>query len=169
MADETLNKDVSVWGIEQRIQSCGGVLVPKKITEDSLLSAALWSSLINQTAKRKNYNKKVLQMEKAKQLLFDCVKEMTINHPRKVDRQQGYKQFMGPEKLWKRTKEWSQRATGNETNLTKYLLNFDYLDSMNEWSEFKPQVREISVEIADAILERVNNDIVCEMIPILSK
>ncbi|KAJ1430368.1 hypothetical protein SESBI_07865 [Sesbania bispinosa] len=174
---ETLDKDVSVWGIEQRIRSCG-VLVPKKITEDSLLSAALWSSLIK-SAKRKelqgligtNVLKSRRVLHKTKQLLFDCMREITISHiPRKDDDEDSWKQFMGPERLgkviWERTKEWGQVAA-NETNLS-YLLSLDYLESLNEWSEFKPQVKGICVEIADAILEGVKDEIVSEMIEILS-
>lgn len=177
VTQETLNEDVSVWEIEQRIHSCG-VLVPKKITEDSLLSTALWGSLI-QTAKRdNNYTKEELReflghhdvskalkskrtLHKTRQLLFDCVREITIN----LSGQQGCKkQFVGPEKLgkiiWERTREWSQQAAGNETN---NVTNLDYLSSISEWSKFEPQVKDISVEIADAVLERVNNEIVAEM------
>lgn len=181
LADKTLNHDVS--RMEKRIRNCG-VVVPKKITEDSLLSAALWSLLI-QSAKRGNYNNMELReilgpnvsqilkskrvLHKTKQLLFDYVREITITFPTKDDRQQGCQQFMGPEELGKiiceRTKEWGQQA-GDETNLT-YLLTLDYLKSINEWSKFDQHVKDISVEIADAILERVNNEIVSDMIEIL--
>ena len=170
--------------MEERTRSCG-VLVPKKITEDSLLSAALWSLLI-QTAKRESYDytmelrellgpnvSQILKskgvLHKTKQLLFDCVREITITLPRKEDRERGYKQFMGPEELGRiiceRTREWGQQA-GDESNLT-YLLTLDYLNSMSEWSKFEQHVKAISVEIADAILERVNDEIVSDMIEIL--
>ncbi|XP_058781143.1 uncharacterized protein LOC131655266 isoform X2 [Vicia villosa] len=148
---ETLNKDVCVCG----------VVVPKKINEESLLLPAIFSSLI-QTAKRdqKNYTKQLRQilehkrvLHKTKKLLFDCVKEFTKNMKKK-----DCKKFMGAEKLgkiiWKRRKE----GGGNyETNITK-LLNLDHLDSMNEWSEFKTEIKDISFEIADAILERMMKD-----------
>ncbi|XP_061372031.1 uncharacterized protein LOC133314558 [Gastrolobium bilobum] len=171
---ETLTKDVS---------GCCGVLMPKKITEDSLLSAALWSSLI-QSSKRENYTMELRDLlgpnvsqvlkssrvlHKTKQLLFDCVREIAMNLPKKDDKQQVYKQILGPEELgkvlWKRTKDWGQHAA-DETNLT-YLLTLDYLDSINEWSKFKRQVKDISVQIADAILDRVNSEIVSEMIELL--
>ncbi|CAK8568395.1 unnamed protein product [Lathyrus sativus] len=143
---ETLNKDVCV----------------KKITEESLLSAAIFSSLI-QTAKRdqKNYTKQLRQilehkrvLYKTKKLLFDCVKEFTKNMKKK-----DCKQLMGGEKLgkiiWKRIRK---EGGGNyETNISN-LLNLDYLESMNEWSEFKTEMKDISIEIADAILERVMKD-----------
>ncbi|XP_027356935.1 uncharacterized protein LOC113866255 [Abrus precatorius] len=180
---KTLNKDVS--GMGHGISNCC-VLVPEKITEDSLLSAALWSSLIR-SAKREGGSKELRELLgpgpnpnvchvlksktllcKAKQLLFDCVREITMNVSRKDDRgqEQGYRQFREPEELgkliWERTK-WSEQGGKNETNLT-YLLTLDYLDSMDEWSELKPQVRHICVEIAGAILERVTGEIVSDMI-----
>lgn len=171
---ETLNKDVCVCG----------VVVPKKFTEESLLSAALFSSLIQTSKKDHNYTKELQEilghdvshhvmkskrvLHKTKRLLFDCVRELTKNLPEK-----DCKQFMGPEKLgkmlWERTKEWSSQRGGNyERNLSN-LLNLDYLDSINEWSEFKTEVKDISIEIADAILECVIRDVVvADMIEILS-
>ncbi|KAI5404136.1 hypothetical protein KIW84_051324 [Lathyrus oleraceus] len=148
---ETLNKDVRVCG----------VAVPKKITEESLLSAAIFSSLI-QTAKKdqKNYTKQLRQilehkrvLYKTKKLLFDCVKEFT-----KTMKKKDCKKLMGGEKLgkiiWKRREEGGGNYERNITN----LLNLDYLDSINEWSEFKTEMKDISIEIADAILERVMKD-----------
>ncbi|CAK8568394.1 unnamed protein product [Lathyrus sativus] len=144
---ETLNKDVCVCGMA----------VPK----ESLLSAAIFSSLIH-TAKRdqKIYTKQLRQilehkrvLYKTKRLLFDFVREFTKNMKKK-----DCKQLMGGEKLgkiiWKRRKE----GGGNyETNISN-LLNLDYLDSMNEWSEFKTEMKDVSIEIAEAILERVMKD-----------
>ncbi|CAL0327114.1 unnamed protein product [Lupinus luteus] len=169
LADRTLNHDVS--GKEKRIHSCG-VVVPKKITEESILSAALWS-LLTQSEKRENYSmelrenigcnvSKILKskrvLHKTKQLLFDCVREITITLPRKD---------YGPEELgkiiWQRTKEWSEKGAGDETNLT-HLLTLDYLNSINEWSKLEQHVKDVSVEIADAILDCVNDEIVSEMI-----
>jgi hypothetical protein len=154
---ETLNKDVC------------GVVVPKKITEDSLLSAALFSSLF-QTSKKdqKNYTKQLQEilghkkvLHKTKRLLFDCVRELTINLNRKDSK--GSSPEMLGKIIWERTKKWSQRGGNIETNLSN-LLNLDYLDSINEWSEFKTEVKDVSFEIADAILECVIKDeIVLEM------
>ncbi|OIW14920.1 hypothetical protein TanjilG_30639 [Lupinus angustifolius] len=178
----TLNHDVS--GKEKRIHSCG-VVAPKKITEESLLSTALWSLLTHST-KKENYSmdlrenlgsnvSKILKskrvLHKTKQLLFDCVREITITLPRKDYGQGGNKIFMGPEELGniicQRTKEWSKKGAGDETNLT-HLLTLDYLNSINEWSKFEQHVKDVSIEIADAILECVNDEIVSDMIEILA-
>lgn len=161
MTHETLDHDVCVWGKEQRT---------RKITEDSLLSAALWSSLIQSAKRSENYTKQlqgllgpnvsqVLKskrvLHETKQLLFDCVREITMSQ-KGCNKQMV--QFMGAENLgkvmWERTKEWC----GNES--------LD--DCVNEWSSklLKAQVMEICVEIADAILEGVNDEVVSEMIEI---
>ncbi|RDY03134.1 hypothetical protein CR513_13319, partial [Mucuna pruriens] len=163
----TLNQD----GREERVSNCC-VLVPKKMAEDSLLSVALWSSLI-QSAKREKCSKELRELlganpnvchvlksktllHKAKQLLFYCVREISINVSRKDCREQCLKQPQVLRKIiWDRTRELSE----NETNLTN-LLSLDWID---EWSEFKPQVRHICVEVADAVLERVIDQFVAEM------
>ncbi|TKY74952.1 hypothetical protein E2542_SST03717 [Spatholobus suberectus] len=179
----TMNQDVS--GMEERMSNCC-VFVPKRISDDSLLSVALWSSLI-QSVKREKCGKELGELlganpnvchvlksktllHKAKQLLFYCVREITINLSRKDCREQGFKQLIrGPDEPGKikqqRTRALGQVA-GNDTNLIN-LLTSDYLDSMDEWSEFKPQGRHICVEVADAVLERVTNEIVAEMIDVL--
>lgn len=182
MTHATMNQDVS--GMEERMSSCC-VFVPKKITEDSLLSVALWSSLI-QSAKREKCSKELREflganpdvchvlksktlLHKAKQLLFYCVREIStpINLSRKDCRQQQcLKQLTrGPEELGKIIWERTRELGGNETNLITKLLS---LDSMDEWSELKPQVRHICVEVAEAVLERLTYEIVEEMIQVLS-
>ncbi|KAL2346503.1 hypothetical protein Fmac_000503 [Flemingia macrophylla] len=162
-----------VSGMEERVNNCC-VLVPKKITEDSLLSVALWSSLI-QSAKRVKCRKELREilganpnvchvlksrtlLHKAKQLLFDCVREISTNVRRKGCREERcLKPLRGREEVgkitWKRTRE-----LGDVTNLSNLSL-----DSMDEWSELKPQVRHICVEIVDAVLEGETNEIVAEM------
>ncbi|CAJ2643869.1 unnamed protein product [Trifolium pratense] len=150
---ETLNKDVCVCGM----------VVPKKMTEDSLLSAALFSSIF-QTSK-KNYTKQLQEIlgHKTKRLLFDCVRELTIKLNRK-DCKGSSTEKLG-KIIWERTKKWSQRGGNFERN----LLNLDYLDSINEWSEYKTEVKDVSFEIADAILECVMKDeIVSEMFETLT-
>lgn len=159
--------------------------MPKKITEDSLLSAALWGLLI-QTTKTDNYSmmelreilgpnvSRVLKSKRAlhntKQLLFDCVREITVNFPGKHEEQIGYKQLLEAEELGNlichRIKEWGQQA-GHQTNLT-CLLTLDHLNSINEWSDLEPLIKDISFQIADAILERISNEIVSEMIGIFT-
>ncbi|KAI4337079.1 hypothetical protein L6164_015534 [Bauhinia variegata] len=179
--DETLDGDVR--RSEQRICSCG-VLLPRKMTEESLLSASLWGLLVHSAKKEgssvelremlgPNFSqvlksKRVLQQ--TKQLLFDCVRQITLSIPRKDKGHQGYKQFLGPEELGRlicaKTKEWGKQAS-DQTNLTN-LLTLDYLNSIDEWCDFQPHKNDISVEIADAIFERVSDETVSEIIEILA-
>nr|ACU23176.1 unknown [Glycine max] len=186
VAHATLNQDVS--GMEERRMNGCCVFVPKKITEDSLPSVALWSSLI-QSVKRERCSKELREflganpdvchvlksrtlLHKAKQLLFYCVREISTpkNLSRKDCRQkQCLKQLTrGPEELGKIIWERTRELGGNETNLITKLLSLEYLNSMDEWSELKPQVRHICVEVAEAVLERLTYEIVEEMIQVLS-
>ncbi|XP_028793626.1 uncharacterized protein LOC114761688 [Neltuma alba] len=169
---------------EQRILNCGEVVMPKKITEDSLLSAALWGLLI-QSAEGDGHSmdlqeilgtnvSQVLKSKRAlhttKQLLFDCVREIAASFPGTDEGQTGYKQLLGAEELGnlicQKTIEWGQQA-GDQTNLT-FLLTSDYLKSINEWGDFEPQVKDISFEVADAVLDCINNEIISEMLDIFT-
>ncbi|CAJ2643870.1 unnamed protein product [Trifolium pratense] len=127
------------------------------------IEAALFSSIF-QTSK-KNYTKQLQEIlgHKTKRLLFDCVRELTIKLNRK-DCKGSSTEKLG-KIIWERTKKWSQRGGNFERN----LLNLDYLDSINEWSEYKTEVKDVSFEIADAILECVMKDeIVSEMFETLT-
>lgn len=99
-------------------------------------------------------------------MLFDCVKDIAITLPTQDDRKKGNRKFMGPLQIGKvlpqRTKKWGQQV-GYGENLT-YLLTLDYLNSIMEWRRFEPHVKGISVEITDAILDSIHNEIVLEMI-----
>ncbi|CAJ1973491.1 unnamed protein product [Sphenostylis stenocarpa] len=178
VTDATLNQDVS--GMEERRSNCC-VFVPKKMTEDSVLSMALWSSLI-QSAKREEKCRKELReflgvnanvchvlksktfLHKLKQVLFYCVREISVNVSRKECREQRcLKESRGREELGKIIWEKTRELCGNETSRITNLLSLDYLDSMDEWGEFKPQVRHICVEIAEDVLERLTKDIVADM------
>ncbi|XP_020236130.1 uncharacterized protein LOC109815744 isoform X1 [Cajanus cajan] len=164
--------------MQQRIRSCG-VILPKNIREDSLLSAAIWSGLLDESITKGNCTRElgvllrrtndVSRMLKSKRVLhrikkmvFDCVKDIAITLPTEEDRTKSYKQVMGPPEIRQRTKEWDQQAFGggNRTN----LLTLDYLNSIMEWSNFEPHVKDISVEITDAILDNIKIEIVIEMI-----
>ncbi|BAT77938.1 uncharacterized protein HKW66_Vig0096690 [Vigna angularis] len=170
--EATLKQDVS--GMEERRSSCC-VFVPKKMTEDSVLSVALWSSLI-QSAKREKCSKELGELlgananvchvlksktllHKLKQVVFYCVREISVNVWRKECREhQCLKESRGREELGKIICVRTRELGGNERNRIASLLSLD------EWSEFKPQVRHICVEIADALLERLTMDIVAEMV-----
>ncbi|MED6130709.1 hypothetical protein PIB30_003287 [Stylosanthes scabra] len=145
-----LKEDVSGMMRERRIGNCG-VLAPKKITENSLLSAALWSLLI-QTAKNKSYGYRMELQEllgtkgvlhKTKQVLFDCVRE--------------------EQEL---ICEWGQQVGDETKSKVTNLLTLDYSKSMNDWSKFEQHVKAVSVEIAEGILEGVKDEIVSDMVQI---
>lgn len=173
-AEERVKEDVG------RIFNCGEVLMPKKVTEDSILSSALWGLMI-QSAHENGPSKdleeivgtnvsQVLKskraLHKTKQLLFDCVREIAASIPRTNEGQTGNcKQLLGAEELGnlicQNMKEWGQQA-GDKTNLT-HLLTSDYMKSIKEWSDFEPHMKDISFEVADAILDCINHEIVTDM------
>ncbi|KAH6796155.1 hypothetical protein C2S51_037141 [Perilla frutescens var. frutescens] len=107
-------------------------------------------------------NKRALQQ--TKQLLVDCVREV-IENQRKRDDEGGLqlKKILGAEELWKVVSEnvwlWSQEPI-HETNIV-HLLNSDFMASLEESKSASDQLKdEISLEIADAILEDIINEIV---------
>ncbi|KAK7383247.1 hypothetical protein VNO78_28921 [Psophocarpus tetragonolobus] len=176
------NVSEDVRRMQQRIRSFG-VIQPKKITEDSLLSAAILSSLLDQSIKKGNCTRElgvlipgtneVSQMLKSKRvlhrikkMLFDCVKDIAITVPTEDDRKKGYRQLMGPLEneniLRQRTKEWDHQAMGvaNPAN----LLTLDSLNSIMDWSKFESHVKDISFEVTDAILDNIKYEIVSEII-----
>ncbi|KAL3505040.1 hypothetical protein ACH5RR_034881 [Cinchona calisaya] len=108
-------------------------------------------------------NKKTVQQ--TGQLLFDCVREVVEKHKRDSSGQQ-IPQILGPEKLWelicKNIWLWSKESI-NETN-TNHLLHLDMLASDQEWGSFEQQMHEIDMQIADAILEDISNEIITDMI-----
>lgn len=147
---------------------------------ESLLSAAgRWGGLLEETKKKEEVvlpgTNDVSQMLKSKRvlhrikkMLFDCVKDIAISLPTEDDRKRGYRQFMGPLQIGKlirqRTNKWDQQGVAvGGANLT-YLLTLDYLNSLVEWKKFEPHVRDISIEITDAILDNILNEIVIEII-----
>lgn len=104
-------------------------------------------------------------MQQTKQLLFDCVKEVVEKH--KMDSpSQKIPQILGTEKLWELMCHniwlWSKESI-DETN-TNHLLHLDMLASAQEWSSFEQQMHEIGMQIADAILEDISNEIITKMI-----
>jgi hypothetical protein len=172
---ETVNEDVGE--MQQRVS------MPKKTTEDSLLSVAIMN-LLGVSMKREDCtnvlqeylpephvphvlkSKRVSHM--IKKLLFDCVGDINISLPSKVERNQVCRQSKGPIELEKLncqgTREWRQNI---EDGLMS-LLTIDYMDSIMEWSKFVPEVKDISFEITDAILDIMNNEIVSDMIGTLT-
>jgi len=170
--------------MQQRIQSGGGDIVAKKIRGESLLSAAGgWGGRVEETKKRGKCGSTrvvvrgtndVSQMLKSKRvlhrikkMLFDCVKDIAITLPTEEDTKRGYRQFMGPLQIGKllrqRTNKWDQQAVAlGGPNIT-YLLTLDYMNSIVEWKKFEPHVKDITIEITDAILDSIFNEIVIEI------
>lgn len=164
-AHETVNEDVE--GMQHRVESCG-VLMPKKITDDSLISVAVWN-LIAPSVKKEVCTEELQEVShNIKKQLFDCVRDGIMIFPTIDDRKQVCRQFMGPLKVGKlicqRTKEWGQQHKRDGVNLTHLLTMDDYLDSNIEWSKFETYFQDIGVEISDEILECMNNEIVSEII-----
>ncbi|KAL8490197.1 hypothetical protein ACS0TY_025929 [Phlomoides rotata] len=103
-------------------------------------------------------------MQQSKTLLVDCVREVIENQRRKDDKNgEQLKKVLGSDELWKLVCEnvwvWSQDSI-DETNILQ-LLHTDFMASEKEWSSaFEKQRNEVCVEIGDAILEAVINEII---------
>ncbi|KAK3231193.1 hypothetical protein Dsin_003074 [Dipteronia sinensis] len=164
-------------------KSC--IIVTKKISDDSILSASLWNLFFHSATEKPSSagaaelqdlirykstseflkSKRVLQQ--TKQLLFDCVREAveTQQHGKEKS-QQNRRENLGSELLGKliceKIKAW-KRQSGGRLNITKQLES-DYKDSAQEWNSFEPQIKDIAMEIGDAILEEIRDQIVTEMV-----
>ncbi|KAK2660096.1 hypothetical protein Ddye_006629 [Dipteronia dyeriana] len=160
-------------------------IVTKKISDDSILSASLWNLFFHtatekpssagaaeyQDLTRNNPNSGFLKskrvFEQTKQLLFDCVREAveTQQHGKEKS-QQNRRENLESELLGKliceKIKAW-RRQSGGRLNITKQLES-DYQDSAQEWNNFEPQIKDIAMEIGDAILEEIRDQIVTEMV-----
>ncbi|GER30033.1 RNA-binding (RRM/RBD/RNP motifs) family protein [Striga asiatica] len=111
-------------------------------------------------------NKRALH--ETKRLLIDCLREVIENH-RKIFEKKGrhqneqqLKRILGTEELWQLVCEnvwlWSKNSI-HETN-TLVLLNYDFLDSEEEWTSlFELQKEEIAMEIGEAILEGIISEL----------
>ncbi|KAK4859295.1 hypothetical protein QYF36_002909 [Acer negundo] len=165
-------------------KSC--IIVTKKISDDNILSASLWN-LYFPSAKEKpsstgaaelqdlvrykptsEFLKSKRVLQQTKQLLFDCVREAveTQQHGKEKS-QKNRKENLGSDQLvgkliCEKIKAW-MRQSGGRLNITK-LLESDYQDSSQEWNNFEPQIKDIAMEIGDAILEEIRDEIVTEMV-----
>ncbi|KAL1353583.1 uncharacterized protein [Arachis hypogaea] len=100
---------------------------------------------------RPNTSKKVVQ--KIKRLL--CARERDISIVAIPTKQEKVKQcYKGP--ICEGKKECGRQGAN--------LKTMDYLSSIDEWRNMEEQVKAISVEITDHILEGINNEIVLEFI-----
>lgn len=136
------------------------------VTDDTVLSACLWDSqelcAINPSSQHQR-SKRVLRQ--TKQLLFDCVREVVETNYSNDKKRKHSQEFLGSEEIGKlicdRISRW-ERQYGDEANITG-LINVGFLDSAEEWKDFKPQAMVIGVQIGDAIFEEVRNEIVTEL------
>ncbi|XP_050363072.1 uncharacterized protein LOC126781977 [Argentina anserina] len=152
---------------------------PDKVLEDSTLSASLWELLfypplekpkgisgVPKTVEpviRSNPSpqKSKRMLQQTRQLLFDCVREMTESHAKKMKAQKSTN-FLGAVEVGKLISEkllvWD-RQDGDESNVD-FLLDSDFLSSAEEWNSNEQEEREICYEIGDTILEEIIEDIV---------
>lgn len=142
-----------------------------------MLSASLWELLFHPPSEKPrgtcgvpdmlirsnpspHKSKRILQQ--TRQLLFDCVREMTETHAKKMKGDQNSRKFLGAEQLGKLIYEklriWDIQA-GDETNIN-FLLESDFLSSVEAWNCNEQQEREICCEIGDDILEEIIKEIV---------
>lgn len=110
-------------------------------------------------------NKRALEQ---KRLLVDCVREVIENERRRDDeRGKQLKRILGAEELWKVVCEnvwlWSQESI-HEKNIL-HLLRCDFMASLQEWDSASHQERdEVSIEIGDAILDDIINEILTNFV-----
>ncbi|XP_015576012.1 uncharacterized protein LOC8265258 [Ricinus communis] len=169
-------------------------LFPKKVTEDSILSASLRKVLFQSENQKKptlagvseiqelvqsnnnNASSRYLKsnssaLQQTRQLLFDCVREIVDNQERKEKPHQQQQEYLASEYLGKhvigdKIKCWGKQS-GEASNLAE-LLQSDLLDSVQEWNGFESQRREIGFEIGNAISEEMETEIIADMIDFLS-
>ncbi|KAF2324237.1 hypothetical protein GH714_011005 [Hevea brasiliensis] len=154
---------------------------PKKVTEDSILSASLWKILFHSATEKStlpgvseiqelvHYNlssqhlKSKSALQQTRQLLFDCVKEIVENQGRK-EKQQG--EYLEAEELGKligeKIKLWGKQS-GEESTFGEQM-EMEFRESAQEWSGYKAQRRKIGSIIGDAILEEISSEIVMDMV-----
>ncbi|CAK9143590.1 unnamed protein product [Ilex paraguariensis] len=163
---------------EESLKTC------KKEVDESIFSVSVSNLSFHSSSKRPNpscvgelqelvvsnhssqYTKNKRFLQQSKQLLFDCMREVVESHRGKDNRSLQFQQFLGPEELWNLLYEniwtWS-RLSIDETNIA-HLLNLDFLDSSEKWSDLEQQRREIGEQIGDTILEDITNEIVMDLI-----
>lgn len=153
-----------------------GIPLQKKVPEDSILSATLCELLLYSAATEKTSGIETAELQElvtfnpasqlliskrvihqTKQLLFDCVREVAEAHSKQDS-------HMGSEEA--RMLICEKEANGEEANLS-ILLNSDYLFSVAEWKDLKPQKQLIGTEIGEQALEEIINEVVTELIDYL--
>ncbi|KAL9244124.1 hypothetical protein vseg_017932 [Gypsophila vaccaria] len=151
---------------------------PKKVSEDSILSATLWEMLEqtkNETANKfgsksfPKYMNSMKAMLQSRQLLFDCVRDAvetknSSKNRRVISREKG---LMGSEEIGKimsnNLKTWGKFPTIERR--TKRLMKTDLLSSdESEWREFRELKREIAMEIGNGLFDDITDEIIRDMV-----
>ncbi|KAI9118360.1 hypothetical protein K1719_010692 [Acacia pycnantha] len=147
-----VNKDVRK--IEKKIQRCS-VSLHKKTREESISSAAIWGLLMQPSVKKERGPRKlrdsIFQGLKSRRAIFYCAREKL---PRKDKGEQCHSKEMG-KSICKRTDKYGGRGVG-------CLFSLNDLNSLYEWSDLEPHVKNVIIQIGDAILECIINEIVSE-------
>ncbi|KAL9348979.1 hypothetical protein Peur_060345 [Populus x canadensis] len=166
------NKTEDSSTTEEESASKTRVILPKKFTEDCILSASLREVLFYSPNEKPvcgeateiqefvlsyfspQYLKSKMVLQQTKQLLFDYVKEIVETQESEGKPQCHHQQFLGPDELGKiigeKMKPWDKQS-GNESNLTK-LLNLDLLSSQGG-SNYKPERRDNGLAIEDTVFD----------------
>ncbi|XVE55720.1 hypothetical protein DITRI_Ditri03aG0180800 [Diplodiscus trichospermus] len=144
-------------------------LLPKLITEDSIFSASLWNSLLQNRPEESSCGglteqqrgpdqsnssafsipRRVLQQ--TKRFLFDCVRELAENNHSK--------QLLGSEEIGKVMCE-KMKGWGDESNIWEW---FDFSQG-HEWKDYESEKRDIGLVIGNAIVEEITTEAVMDMI-----
>lgn len=149
---------------------------PKKTTEESLSSAYTFDILFRckqdgtgfaQSTKPRDHlnSKRVLQQRR--QLLFDCVKEVIESCEREDKARKHKNSATGREEvgkiiIYEKMVGWG-RARGNETNVDELLCSY-CSETEEEWRDYAKHRMEISLEVGDALMEDISNEIVADLI-----
>ncbi|KAF8377671.1 hypothetical protein HHK36_031055 [Tetracentron sinense] len=171
---------------QEETPSASSFILLKKVTEDSIFSASMWELLIQSPIEKQScvefaelqdiigssssqYLKTKRGLMQPKHLLSDGIREAVETYGRKGIRRRLLQGCLGPEELGKHICEkicsWGKQY-GNATNITQ-LINSDISVSLQEWSDFQPVIMEIGMEIGNAILEEIRNEIIRDMIDFL--
>ncbi|TYJ35291.1 hypothetical protein E1A91_A05G226600v1 [Gossypium mustelinum] len=158
----------------------------KLIKEDSILSAWLLNLLLHHrqeksscvgfkqlkvphwstSSRPSSMSKRVLQQ--AKQLLFDCVRELVENNHDKEQKGKSFKE--SGEEIRKvrceNMKGWGKRC-GDGSNI-KQLLELDIINSTQEWKNgCESQKRDVGIVIGNAIVEVITSEVVMDIMNVL--
>lgn len=166
--------------VEENQPSKNCIVMTKKVSEDSILSASLWNLFFNSATEKpsrrelpelikykpaREFLKSKRVLQQTKQLLFDCVREVVETQSREKGQQNG-REYLETQSVGKliceKLKTW-RRQSGRRVNITK-LLESDYNDSVPEWNNFEQEIKDIALEIGDAVLEEIKEEIVTDMV-----